>query len=64
MKNIKNTKKLASAFKDLTHTSKSPLILLVTLNDLVDTFDLFTKRSIHGNLFKPTFEFEIRKLRT
>ena len=37
---------------------------MVTLNDLVGTLDLFTKRSIHWNLFEPTFEFEIRKLRT
>ena len=44
-------------------TGKSPIMQLVTLNDFVGTLDLFTKRSIHWNLFEPTFKFEIRKLR-
>ena len=56
--------KTVFSFKDLTQSSECPLIQLATLNDLVGTTDLFTKCSIHWNLFKPTFEVEIRKLKT
>ena len=52
------------SFKDLMQSSKSPFILLVTLNNLTGTLYLFTKHSIHWNLFKPTFKLKIRKLRT
>ena len=41
------TYKTGFSFKDLTQNSKSSLTQLVTLNDLVDTLDIFTKRLIH-----------------
>ena len=41
------TLKTGFSFKDLTQSSKSSLIQMVTLNDLVDRLDLFTKRSIN-----------------
>ena len=41
------TYKTTFSFEDLVQSSKSLLIEQVTLNDLVDRLDLFTKNSIH-----------------
>ena len=57
------TYKAGFIFQGLTQSRKSHLVQLETVSDLVYTFDLFTKRLIHRNLFELTFEFKIRKLR-
>ena len=41
------TYKTSFSFEDLVQSSESLLIEQVTLNDLVDRLDLFTKHSIH-----------------